>query len=679
MTRKRLRVPNAIHNLGALAEGWRVRLPCSACFDGLVCFDCHIFIHPLEITSYKVAKVVWGSSMESMARYARAYAAQGSSALTSNPLARVCLALVVMSLMLLVTRRMVPVSILPSFTLLSDAKGEKIRALTWNIAAVNNNPFEYWITNEDPIYNNLMKKVSDFIQKPGDNDVFIKKIITDDMFTELEQAMRDAGWLGVDETRQMWLTDYKNRRSISGFMKDDVIGKKRLASMPDRVTNTINAADGSVITRPTVINCYSGDLGSMQKFWTQWIDFVFKKEVTLKKKGQEVNVKIRDMITPIKKSKYPAITEEEEKISIPLQVLCAAIFDAILVNMLNTLEPAGWQPLREDMCNKLNRHKLDRTIQILETSYADSDVVFLQEVAGAFSGSANKAPLGAKLFDVFSPSTMDGDRDQNSFILLKKDKYTAVKELTSEVLAELKANSGSKPAPVMNGDIIALSATHIVTKTKYLLASFHGDTNGLATIPVVTAVRSYAQSKQPDHKLLFGMDANTYARPEADQQGVTAFAEFYVANKLNTCYGPHPNPLNFTTFHARTHLQTQLNKAVSLEEKDSKGDKNPKDFILFFAADFNVLSTSKDNTGVRKYVENMVFPTLVFPSDHGITATVLQEVATSGGGPPPNPQAPPKAKGPGHEWPEEATVPGGEPGQRQRLRSLKQRKTLHRR
>ena len=130
-----------------------------------------------------------------------------------------------------------------------------------------------------------MKKVSDFIQNPGANDVFIKKIITDSMFTELETAMRDAGWSGVDETRQMWLSDYKNRRSISGFMKDDIIGKKRLASMPDRVTNTINAADGSVITRPTVINCYSGDLGSMDKFWTQWIEFIFKKEITLRRKG----------------------------------------------------------------------------------------------------------------------------------------------------------------------------------------------------------------------------------------------------------------------------------------------------------------------------------------------------------------------------------------------------------
>ena len=57
-----------------------------------------------------------------------------------------------------------------------------------------------------------------------------------------------------------------------------------------------------------------------------------------------------------------------------------------------------------------------------------------------------------------------------------------------------------------------------------------------------------------------------------------------------------------------------------------KGDKNPKDWILFYKADFQVLHTSKDNTGDKKYVENMVFPTLSFPSDHGVTSTVLREL-----------------------------------------------------
>jgi hypothetical protein len=108
-------------------------------------------------------------------------------------------------------------------------------------------------------------------------------------------------------------------------------------------------------------------------------------------------------------------------------------------------------------------------------------------------------------------------------------------------------------------------------------------------------------------------------------QDVAGFAKFYTARGLNSCYGNNPNPKNYTTFHARTYLQPQLNKAIKYSEKDIKGDKNPKDFILFDKSQFLVLSTTKDNTGDRNYVEGMVFPTLAFPSDHGITATALAE------------------------------------------------------
>ena len=40
------------------------------------------------------------------------------------------------------------------------------------------------------------------------------------------------------------------------------------------------------------------------------------------KGGKESTVKPGQMLDPIKQAKYPAITAEEEKISIPLQTLC---------------------------------------------------------------------------------------------------------------------------------------------------------------------------------------------------------------------------------------------------------------------------------------------------------------------------------------------------------------------
>jgi hypothetical protein len=45
------------------------------------------------------------------------------------------------------------VSSLRSFIGLGSSTGDskQIKALTWNIAAINNNPFEYWITNDDKV------------------------------------------------------------------------------------------------------------------------------------------------------------------------------------------------------------------------------------------------------------------------------------------------------------------------------------------------------------------------------------------------------------------------------------------------------------------------------------------------------------------------------------------------
>ena len=53
--------------------------------------------------------------------------------------------------------------------------------------------------------------------------------------------------------------------------QDDMLVQKRLASMPDRITNTINV-EGSdePVCRPTVINMYSEDLSTLEIWWKNW-------------------------------------------------------------------------------------------------------------------------------------------------------------------------------------------------------------------------------------------------------------------------------------------------------------------------------------------------------------------------------------------------------------------------
>lgn len=446
------------------------------------------------------------------------------------------------------------------------SKKKVLNLSTWNIAAINNNPFEYWITSDDPNYNKIMGKVSKFVQNPEKYDVPVHEVFGEQQFSQLEEYMIKAGWKGrgsedyIKITRRIWDEDLKNRRIMSGFIQDSVLGKKRLISMPDRVTNTINTVDHGIVYRPTVINCYEQNFG--KTWFASWLKFMFEDKITIKHGDADKVTTPSEMLTTIKRSKYPAVTAEEESASIPLQTLCCAIFDAVLIYMMDTVSDGTWEPLRQTMCNNLNRHKLDRTMEILETTYADQDIIFLQEVASSFRVACEGKPISS-LFDIYLPDEMDSERDQNSFILLKKGKYREVREVTSEVLKELSnQSSSSKPAPVMKGDLLALAVVDATDLKKYILASFHGDTNGLATIPIVSAVYSYAVNQLPDHKLLFGMDANTYAKPESDQQGVVDFGKFFKSKKLNSCYGHEPNPLNFTTFHARTYLQPQLNKVI---------------------------------------------------------------------------------------------------------------------
>eukprot|EP00976_Prorocentrum_cordatum_P080967 1184192-Prorocentrum_minimum.AAC.1 len=90
-----------------------------------------------------------------------------------------------------------------------------------------------------------MAGIEAFVDDPGALDVPVSEIFTQNMFDDLKHAMLAEGWTGIAETEAQWNNNYKNRTIITGFMKDKDIGAKRLASMPDRITNTINTVDGS--------------------------------------------------------------------------------------------------------------------------------------------------------------------------------------------------------------------------------------------------------------------------------------------------------------------------------------------------------------------------------------------------------------------------------------------------
>mmetsp|Transcript_18736 Transcript_18736/g.30744 ORF Transcript_18736/g.30744 Transcript_18736/m.30744 type:complete len:518 (-) Transcript_18736:1076-2629(-) len=505
----------------------------------------------------------------------------------------------------------------------------KLQVSTWNVAAINNNPFEYWITyDENPAYETIMTNIEAFLENPGAQDVPVSQVFTEEMFAELEKRMDGVGW---DNVRSYWDNDFKNRKIVEGFMKDPLLGSKRLASMPDRITNTINVVGSDFpVCRPTVINMYDGDLSTLQIWWSAWERFMFDTPLTIQSKDGTFTEPPYKMLQPIKKAKYPDITEEEEKVSLPLQTMCGAIFDAILVHMMNTVStPDVWQALKKTMVENLNRQKVPHTLDILENVYGTSDIITLQEVSGSLIEQARNRPLGQK-FWIVAPGSMDAVRDQNSVILLSKETFPAGPSAEITSLVESSFEPGVT-VPVAKGDILAITATDR-DGIPFVVASFHGDTNGLATKPVLSAIMKgmASDSSLVAHKLVFGLDANTYEKAKpGKQQDVLEWGQHYVSYDLTSCWGDVPNPANYTTFNSRTYLQPQLNKACKKTDKRANGDVNPKDFILFGKGDFKVVHTWKDNTGEKTYIEDMAFPTLNFPSDHGILATIVEPITSA--------------------------------------------------
>jgi len=497
-----------------------------------------------------------------------------------------------------------------------------LKLATWNVAAINNNPFEYWVTyNENPAYKKLMVDVENFIVNPGKNDVQVKEVFTEATFQKLKALMEKQNWNHVDVVERMWKEDYQNRRIISEFMKDKTIGSKRLASMLDRVTNTLNLANGGQVFRPTAINMFEGGaMDTIEQWFDLWSTFLFETPVAVDAKDPEKTQLICNMLLPIKKKKYPAVTEEEEAASIPLQTLVGGIFDAILIHMLNTLAPGKWMDIKMELGSKLNKGKLQRTYQIIEKQYMDRDIIFLQEVSAAFA--AQYPTSLSSTYDLHVPEQLDSKRDQNSMILTSKRLgFSVTKEVSQQIL-----DSAPESVGCGKGDFFAIEGA--IGSEKYILASFHGDTNGLQTIPITKAADFAMKNSFIGHRMIFGLDANVYEKENPNMKKVqlyTGYTEALAELGVLSCFGDDFDPARYTTYNARTYLQAQLNKACKSEEIVGCGDINPKDFILFYGDYFEPVSFSKDNTGRGEYIEEMLFPTLEFPSDHAVLSAEIRK------------------------------------------------------
>lgn len=314
----------------------------------------------------------------------------------------------------------------PVDTNTASSAQSSLRTASWNLAAINNNPFEYWITMENPAYRKMLADVEALVQAPGAADVPIGTIFTDQMFDELAACFEARGWgEHAGAIVEAW-AGFKDRPVVSGFLKDGELSKKRLTSMPDRTTNTLATTAGPAF-RPTVINCFEGKMDSVEEWWGHWKRFMFEDAMEMTPGVNKVGA---DLLAPIKRSKYPALTEAEEAICMPLQTLCLALFDAVQLHVVRTVAPDTWQTMRNQIADALNRHKKPITARVLANpAYDDTEVWFLQECQAAFietelknvGGNGTVASL-AERYNAVGPQRLSKS-NQNSALLLSKERF----------------------------------------------------------------------------------------------------------------------------------------------------------------------------------------------------------------------------------------------------------------
>ena len=496
-----------------------------------------------------------------------------------------------------------------------------LSAVSWNVAAVNNNPFEYWIQYFDDSYDCFMRLVEEFMQDDS-KDFPVFQIFTDAMFDELLHELSVINADNVGNLEYFWRHEYRNRMAIREFLKDKTLGSKRLISMPDRITNTIFLEGGGLRMRPTVINAYGeGGLESIQAWWPKWKAFIFETRVDIADGGprSDQHLLVSELISPLSRAKYPAISVEEQAVSVALQHLCLAIMDAILIHIVNTVAGGCWEEIRRALCEVLITEKNSRICSILASACPDANVIFLQEAAASFAQNVRQHEFLNERFVLVQPDDMDGKRNQNSLILVDRARFDM--RTSVDVTAHVLGLSDGRWAAA--GDLFVVSITDF-DQRRWLLASFHGDSNGLMTQPLLCAIDTAARSLFNGHTLLVGLDANTHSHATAFHQSLQSFVDFLADKRMTSIWGPSPSPELATTCSSRTYLQTQLNKATPYTNRAAAANRGLKDWILAYEGQvLGVMDAARDNTGRRIFLEGVVFPSTDFPSDHAIVSAVF--------------------------------------------------------
>lgn len=495
-----------------------------------------------------------------------------------------------------------------------------LKVMSWNVAGINNNPWEYYVNLDDDNYNALMHHIECFLTDTG-KQIKVQSVldsIDTNFMSKISNLLMTKCKLSHDKFSALMEEEKLSTHlsmNICDFLSNKWIGEQRLISWPDRLLNTIDDANGSYLYRPAVINYYQKRFESAAHWFQLWIAFM-----------DDIGI---DILTQNEKNKYAAKYAGGSRTFLLLNIIFLAIFDGILVFMLFDIERQqgiDWQRIKQTLYKILNKDKMNRTAQIINNQYAEMDVLFLQEVRNNLMGNDDALKEFAHRFDIIYPQQMSKN-NQTSVICLRKDKFGQNVQKVTDVSAVFYKEL-EKQTLIGEGDLICLVVAD------YILISFHADSGGMASADLMSAIHRVQQSKEyGDKKLVIGMDANTHSDNVSDNKkkySVSAFDALLKRLSFCTCfYGQMPNNLKHTVNSARTYLQPQLNKAVKREDitKQNVDFRAAKDYIVFADKQFDAKKgcTVVDNQGNGKYEEKLeyVIPSQQFPSDHAIISAHL--------------------------------------------------------
>jgi hypothetical protein len=511
-------------------------------------------------------------------------------------------------------------------------RGRSMKVVTWNMAGINNNPFEYWSSEEGSRMQKIQQYMEEFVDGQGIGETLkIETIFPPENLSALLEATRKANtqyisWK-IDEkvfTYIGTLYDRLQNLTVNQLIKgpDD----KTMACMND--TRRFSRPDSVTSNRPTVVNQAKFNPNSWYK---DWLTFMFTARSSSPGKTPQPpvldvqNKKLKALQSAAKsEEKSEDISDEGLWIGTLTDLLMLGIFDATLILGMKKSGVPKWMDCKMGSVEEAKKKKEEKLMQILD-GYEKADVIFLQEV----SQSIMKILKEKTRETTFRVQTTDQNPESNQMtaVLIK---HSLVIPYSLNLLPTKKTLLGTTAVEVK------IKGGKGQPDVKYVLASVHSKTED--AYKTVRALKNLALHNS-SQRIIIGIDSN--ANPENGQYTPGVFNYQVTELQLHTGWTNTALKRSYTTYKQRSFIQSQVNKSCTSKETrnvnvGAQNDCCVKDFILWGNVGHNhfnprlEVSCELANTDTPYvWVGNQLLPTESFPSDHVIVTCEVPDVVES--------------------------------------------------